>query len=298
MSRCLVCPDESEFQPPISRQFDRRMVILRVAFGAHYADQKFATSRVVLDWLYAHRIIDGAVLYQVYLSSATPQEHYAFAWGLIGKTVPPWLMGVMLDVEAWSGTSYPVRGDHSRQVNALGALHAHKLGSWRAVWLYGNRNDLASIVPKRDARFPVIVASYGPQLVYGQVKGAIGQQYTDGLAKWGLPKLFGKVLPRSTAGVQCDHNVFDPARFPSAAVLRAWMYPAARPAPAPKPPVVVKPKPPVTPPVVKPAGPHYKHAVLHAHDDALVAPRGAWAWLLLDDGRVSVRHNGRHVRYL
>lgn len=287
--RCLICPDESEFQPIITDKFGRRILILRAAFGAHYQDRHFLSNASVVAWLYKHGVIDGCVLYQVYLSTATPQEHYAFMWKLIGPTVPPWLIGIMLDIEAWSGTSYPVRGDHSAQVNALYALHCHKMGSWTGCGLYGNRNDLASIVPRRDSRAWVIVAAYGSSLVYKSVRGAIGQQYSDGSSKWPVPTVGGVKLPRSTSGVACDHNMFDPARFPTGATLRAFMRPAPRPPVPPKPPVPPAPPKPPAPTLYDKPGPAAA---------ALVTPSRHTAYFPMEDGRIDVRTDHVHVGYI
>jgi hypothetical protein len=285
---CLICPDESEFQPIITNKFGRRVLILRAAFGAHYEDKHFLSNAVVADWLYRHGVIDGVILYQVYLASATPQEQYAFLWKLIGPTIPDWLIGIMIDLEHWAGTSYAITGNQSKPINTLYALNCHRLGTWNGCGLYGNRGDLASLAPQRDSRMWVIVAAYGSSLIYKSVKGAIGQQYSDGSSKWPVPSIGGAALPRSTSGVSCDHNVFDPPRFPTGVKLRAFMRPTTA-----RPPTKPSSKPPANPPAVKP---YYRAAT--APGTALVSPNRTYAAFLADDGRIDIRHSGTHVRYL
>lgn len=233
----VVAPDWAEFQPPFTIKLrGRRILIFRVAFGAHYQDPHFLANAAAARWLHAHGYIDGAILYQVWLKTATPAQHFAFARSLIGPTPPVWLIGVELDLETWRGQSYEQHGDHSPAINRLYALFAHYFRSWTACMIYGNQSDLAELAPHRDSRAPVNVAAYGSRLIIRSVKGAIAQQYTDGTDRWGpTPSIGGKRLPRATAGVASDHNVFQPSRFPTGRSVREFMRPRAVPTPAPAP---------------------------------------------------------------
>jgi hypothetical protein len=147
----------------------------------------------------------------------------------------------------------------------------------------------------------------GLQLNYSTVKGAIGQQYTDGQAKWGVPTLGGKALPSHVAPFgACDHNVF-PGVSNGAQFRALWGRPAyaATPIvkPAPKPVVKPTPKPapkptPAPAPKPKPAvHKHYPHGVYKTHDHALVSTDGRYA-AVLEGGRIHVRDNGHTIHTL
>lgn len=293
---CLICPDESGFQPVITDKYGRRMLILRVCFGAHYEDPHFLSNANVASWLYSHGHIDGVLLYQVPIVSASPEEHFAYAKQLIGPKPPQWLFGMIQDWETWRGQSYEQHGDHSAWANKLYALYANYMGSFTASGFYGNRSDLDELVPNRDKRAWVIVASYGPDLVFRQVRGGIAQQYTDGTTRYGVPVIGGQALPRATAGVACDHNVFDPKRWTTAAQLRQFMLPKPKPAPAPKP----KPPAPAPPPAPKPTPPPPPPpapAPTPAPTPSEIT-KPVWALLVDADGRLELVHNGNHVRFL
>jgi hypothetical protein len=286
----VICPDVSEFQRPLTGAYGRRLLIARVTFGAHYLDRNFLANASAARKLYAAGEIDGVILYVVYLGTATPKEQFAAAKKAVGPTPPAWLAGFMIDVETWRGQSYAIHGDHSKQINQLGGLLAGYMRTYRAVLLYGNRSDLAEVTPHRDPRFRVIVASYGSQLVHTQVRGAIGQQYTDGQTKWAVPRLGGKPLPRSSAPFgACDHNVFP--GFATAKALVASMRPAVAPS---KP--VVKPK-----PVRKPAAPKPRPQP-YARDNtgvaAITSPDRRTAVFVTNDGRLDIRRDHAHIRYL
>lgn len=208
MDKVLVCPDVSEFQVPLDHTFNRDFVIFRVTFGAHYVDPHFLANANAAKRLFDQGRLAGALLYVVY-TSAPVRAQFDLAWKAIGPTVPEWLTGIMIDVETWRGQSYALSGDHSQAINRLYGLHAHRMGGWSSVIAYGNAGDLAELYPARDRRCRVIVANYGPSLAYRKVRGALGQQYTDGQAKWDVPTIGGTPLPRASAPFgRCDHNVF------------------------------------------------------------------------------------------
>jgi hypothetical protein len=276
----LVCPDVSEFQTYLSDAFGRRLLIMRVSFGAHYQDRKFLANAASAAAQYRRGEIDGVILYTVYLASATPAEQYAYAWKLIGPTVPPWLIAVMIDVESWRGTSYAISGNHSKPLNTLYGLHAHKMGSWASCIGYGNAGDLAVIWPGRDTRCWVILADYSSSMSTRGVPRVLGKQYTDGQTRWPVPVMGGQALPRSSAPFgPCDHNVFP--GFATAKALRARLRPArpaTAPVPAPKPPPVIEPY------YAQPGGP----------SRALVSANRQYGVGVTDDGRVVVNYRGKH----
>ena len=218
----LVADDESEFQGVIKPALDKRRVrIIRSNFGAHYQDQNFLPNADELALEYQRGEIDGALIYAVPLPSATPDEFVAFIKSLVGPTPPVWLLGIYQDWERWAGQSYAISGDHSSWANRAYGLLAHYMGSWTASGFYGNKGDLAELIPNRDPRGWVIEANYCSTLDFKAVKGQIAQQYTDGETKWGMPP----GMPNTVNGVACDQNAFDPARFPTGARLRAYMRP-------------------------------------------------------------------------
>jgi hypothetical protein len=296
----VTCPDVSEFQTPLTDDYGRRLLIMRVTFGAHYLDRHFLANAKAAKRLHDRGEIDGVILYVVYLASATPAQQFAAAKKAVGLKPPAWLAGFMIDVETWRGQSYAIRGDHSKPINQLGGLLAGYMRTFNAVLIYGNRGDLAEVCPKRDRRFRVIVASYGSQLVYKQVKGAIGQQYTNGQSKWAAPKIGGKPLPRSSAPFgACDHNVFP--GFKTERALVASMRPtAAKPpaakSPVKKPPVAVRP-PVKKPPAAKPRPLPYPAAAAPTAR-LLVADDRRSVLYLTNSGRLEVRRDSKHVRYL
>jgi hypothetical protein len=204
MTIAPVSVDTSEFNQYYTDAYGRRMIIFRATFGAHYPDHKFLHNANQAAKDYRAGTIDGAVCYLVWLQSATPAQHFKFFWQQFGNKAPSWLMGVMTDVETWRGTSYANHGNHSKDINALNAMNAHKLGSWHAAWWYGNAGDIAELYPSRDSRFLGIQAKYGSRISL-DIKGAIGQQYSDGQAKWGVPK--GYPISSAPFG-HVDHNAF------------------------------------------------------------------------------------------
>jgi hypothetical protein len=274
-----VVPDVSEFQKPLDGSFGRDAVIMRGAFGTWKADKNFLANATEAKRLWdAGRLRGGAVIYTVYLRDTTPAQQYAYLWNLIGPKAPPWLTGIMIDCEHWGGTSYTISGDHSAQLNTLYGLHAHRMGSWQSVKGYGNQPDLGSIWPHRDSRCDVVVAGYGSQLTYRNVRGAVGQQYTDGTGRWPHP---AGLPTSSTPFGSCDHNVF-PVK--DGAGFRAlWGRPGYATA---KPPVT--PKPPAQPPAHAPAG-----KVLGR------SPDGTKELLLGNSGNVAVADkNGKILYYI
>ncbi|HEU5265442.1 MAG TPA: hypothetical protein VFU35_02035 [Jatrophihabitans sp.] len=285
----LICPDVSEFQRPLDHTYGRDFIIFRVTFGANYLDPHFLANANAVKRLHDQGKVAGVLLYTVYTSSPVKAQFDA-VWKAIGPKVPSWLTGIMLDVETWRGKSYELSGNHSKRINQLYGLHAHRMRSWQSVIAYGNAGDLAELYPGRDRRCRVIVASYGPQLTYKKVRGAIGQQYSDGQPKWRVPRLGGKALPRaSTPFGPCDHNVFP--GLPDAKALIKLLRPTqlAHAASHPKPPVVTLAKPAVKPKVAAPA-PHYNVK----RGNSLVSADGAHALFLKDDGTLEIRHNGAH----
>lgn len=279
MTIAPAAADVSEHNHIYTDQYGRRFIIFRATFGAHYLDHNFLHNANQAAKDYKAGLIDGAACYLVWLQSATPAEHYKFFWQQFGGVVPPWLMAVMTDIERWGGTSYQNGGDHSKALNTLNAMNAHKMGSWPAAWWYGNAGDINSLYPHRDSRFMGIEARYSNRIGL-TLKGAIGQQYTDGQAKWGVPS--GYPISSAPFG-HVDHNAFPGVK--SFKELRAKVRPAITP-PKPTPPPT--PKPPVDTLYAKPVG---TAAVL-------VSPDRHTAYYPTNDGRIEVRSHHKHVRYL
>ena len=182
MPKHLVCPDVSVFQRSLDSTFTRDFVIFRVTFGAHRLDSHFLANASAVKRLHNEGRVAGALLYTVYTSDPVRSQFDA-VWKAIGPTIPPWLTGIMIDVESWRGQSYELSGDHSKAINQLYGLHAHSMGSWNSVIAYGNISDLNSLYPHRDRRCRVIVAAYSSTLSYKKVQGAIGQKYSDGTTR-------------------------------------------------------------------------------------------------------------------
>ena len=306
MSTMLICPDVSEFQRPLDHTYTRDFAIFRVTFGAHRLDHNFLANASAAKALYQRGQIKGVLLYTVYTAEPV-RAQFDGVWKAIGPAIPLWLTGIMIDVESWRGQDYELRGNHSRAINQLYGMHAHRMGSWSSVIAYGNQSDLAHLYPGRDKRCRVIVAGYTSQLVYKKVPGAIGQQYSDGSARWPVPKIHGVALPRASAPFRhCDHNVFPD--HPNATSLVKLLRPAqllkhAAP-PAPRKPVAKRPLHPVAPrpPARHAAGPPAAPAAPHAYNPArgnlLVSPNGQYALILQDNGSVEVCHNGTRTAAL
>ena len=274
MDKVLICPDVSEFQVPLDRSFTRDFIIFRVMFGAHYLDPHFRANADAAKRLYDQGRLAGVLLYVVYTADPV-RAQYEAAWNAIGPDVPDWLTGIMIDVETWRGQRYELSGDHTRAINQLYGLHAHRMGSWDSVIAYGNAGDLAELYPGRDRRCRVIVANYGPTLAYTRVHGAIGQQYTDGQQRWDVPRINGTSLPRASAPFgHCDHNV-----FPGCATgkdLVKLLRPAQRTGGRP------------TLDGDEPKHAHYDPG----RGNSLVSPSGEYALFLDNHGNLEVRHNG------
>lgn len=276
--------DVSEHNPPLDDTFGEQALIMRAAFGQGYQDRQFLHNAAVVKQLWdAGKLDGGCVLYQPYIEPGTAAEHYRFLWSLIGPTVPDWLTGIMIDEESWSGSSWAQRGDKSAALNRLAGMNAHRMGSWKSVKGYANLGDFDALWRGRDPRIDVILAAYTGHLSPGVVAHQVGQQYTDGQAQWGVPRVSGRDLPRVTAPFgPCDHNVFFTVK--NAAQFRAlWGRPPRNTPPAThKPPVA---KPPAPKPAPTPASPFTDYP----------SPNGQTAIRVYDDGGVTVRRNGQHV---
>lgn len=217
----VIAPDVSHYQAALTVAYPRDFAVFKGTQGVNYLDEHFLVNAGVAVSLHAQGKLAGAVVYHVF-SVDSPAAQFAKIQAAIGPTPPPWLAGVMIDLESWPGTPYEIRGDHSAAVNELGGLLAAWLGSWRRTWLYGNQYDLRALAPRRDQRMPVVVAAYTSQLVYTSIPGAIGQQYSDGETRWSVPIINGQPLPRTTPGLgYCDHNVFP--GFADGTSLVHWM---------------------------------------------------------------------------
>lgn len=227
----LIVPDVAEFQKVLDDSFSRDVISFRVSFGTGYQDKHFLANAAKAKELYEAGKIAGAILYVVPIfAQGGAQKHFSYAKSLIGPTCPDWVIAVMVDVESWGGASYEQHGDHSAHVRELATLCGKYTGG--KALIYGNRSDLAELCPHRGVH-PVIVAAYESDIVVGQVPHAIGQQYTDGQAKWGLPH--GLPLASPPFG-NCDHNVFP--SFNNGHALRTYLrpnHPAPKPKPRPKP---------------------------------------------------------------
>lgn len=225
----LIAPDVSHYQPALTTSYPRDFVIFKATQGTTYLDSHFLVNAGVAHSLHASGKLAGAVVYHVYTGESVSAQ-FAKIKAAIGPTPPDWLAGVMIDLESWAGTSYALHGDQSTSVNALYAMLAAYMGSTRAALIYGNQGDLDSLAAHRDTRAPVILAAYTSELRYGSIRGAIGQQYSDGQLHNLVPSIGGQQLPRSTAGLgNCDHNVFP--GYANGASLREWLRPTAHPTP-------------------------------------------------------------------
>jgi hypothetical protein len=265
----LVAPDVSEFQVGLNSTYPRDTLIFRCCDGDSYQDAKFLHNSAEVAALHKAGRLHCAVAYQVYRPVSVSAQ-YAYFWKLMGPVVPPWLTGIMIDAESWGGQ---IRGDHSAALNQLYGMHAHKMGHFSAVLGYGNRGDLATLWPTRDARCKVIVADYSSTIIVSQVRGAIGQQYYGG-----VPNPVPRGLPTSTAPFgNCDHNVF-PA-FTNGTALANYLRPTA----VVKPPVVVV-KPPYLYPTTLPL--------------AVRSVDRNYALEISDTGSIQVHKNGVTVRSL
>jgi len=280
VDKVLICPDVSEFQVPLDQRFTRDFVIFRVTFGADYLDPHFLANANAAKRLYEDGRIAGALVYVVYTADAVKAQ-FDSAWDAIGPHVPEWLTGIMIDVETWRGQRYELSGDHSRRINRLYGMHAHRMGSWHSVIAYGNAGDLRELYPGRDTRCRVIVANYGSRLAYRKVHGAIGQQYTDGQKKWPVPKVGGVRLPRASAPFgHCDHSVFPGCangRDLVALLRPAQLHPA---------------RPRDTGAGAEINRPHAIRRDADERPNSLVSRSGNYALVLGNDGTLEVRHNG------
>lgn len=283
MTIAPVAADVSEHNKVYTDAYGRRLLIFRATFGAHYLDQHFLANANQAARAFERGNIDGAVCYGVWLQSATPEQHYAFFWRQFGNKVPDWLVAVMTDIETWRGTSYQNHGDHSKSINRLMALHAAKMRSIRAAWWYGNAGDISELYPGRDSRYWGIQAKYGPKIAL-DLKGAIGQQYSDGQTRWGVPK--GYPISSSPFG-NVDHNAF-PGVKSFAELVRLVRPPHVQPAPAPKPT-------PAPAPAPKPPVPYY-HPDGHTAT-GIVSPDGQWAAFLGNDGKIRIRKYDRTAKH-
>lgn len=291
----LYAPDVSEHQDhTLDDTFNRRVAIVRAMFSPSYPDQKFLGNAIAAAKLFAAGKIDGIILYCVMLTSYTAAQQYDALWKLVGPKLPPWLLGVMLDVESWDGTSYAIHGNRSPLFNRLAGMHSHNLpGGLNSVPFYGNEGNLAEIIPDRDPRMWGILARYSGALDYRArgVHGVRGQQYTDGKLSWGVPVVGGSKAPIASKPFgPCDHNYLD---FASGKALRAFMRPDTV-AKAPTPPVVLHP-PVVQPkPAPGPALPPYNVA----RGSTLVSTNGHTRVIVLDNGGVLVQRDGKTIHTL
>lgn len=275
----LVSPDHSNYQDALTKDFNRRMDIMRCTQGTYYLDQKFLVNAAMVAELYRRGIIIGAMLYHVF-TGEDPVAQFKAIWKAIGPNIPDWLLGILHDFETWPNTPYQLKGDHSSAGNKLMGLNAAKMGSWNSVPWYGNQYDIAELIPHRDVRTWGLVAAYTSELVYHNVKGAKGQQYTDGELKYPVPSINGHQLPRSTVGLgNCDHNVIPGM---NALQLRAFMRPSH---------VVKRPHKPIP-------KPHTGHPGYKPRANTLVTPDEKSAVFFRNDQRLELRRLGKHVAWI
>jgi hypothetical protein len=284
MAAYQVAADWSYFQRVLSAAYKRRVGIFRCTFSPDFPDPNFLANANQAHLLYSQGHADGFILYTVFLPQYTPAQQYDAFWRQVGPKVPDWMLGVMGDVESWRGQPYQINGNHSAAFNNLMGRHAHQMGSWNAVPWYGNAGDLAEIIPQRDPRMWGILAAYTGKLQFKAVKGARGQQYTNGQITG--PRVGLTRLPTASAPFgNIDHNYLD---FKSGAALRAFMRPAT------KPPVAAKPV--ATHPAPEPV------SVTTTYDatrgSTLVSSNGQYRLILGDRGGLGIQKNGKTVHVI
>lgn len=273
-------PDTSEFQEGNTLAYSGDFWIFRVCFGSSYLDPKFLHNAAIAKELHARGTLAGALLYQVPLCRSSDKAEYDFFWKAIGPTIPPWMAGVMLDYETWTGQPYAIHGNHSAEANRLAGRHAARMGSWNSVIAYANKGDFNEVIPQLDKRVRTILADYTNKIVMNGIPRQIGHQYTNGQT---TPPS-GYVNATVPFG-HCDHNAF-PA-FVNGKALMANLRPPV----APNPPVTPKsPLPPVQPPVPR----YYPTGI----SNKIVDPTGHHAVGVFSNGGVAVLQDGKVVRNL
>lgn len=195
----VFVPDVSEYQVPVDDSYNRDWFIFRACFGAYTIDPHAAHNLAWAKQAKASGKIKGFTVYVVYLPGAN-----AGILGNLNELGVPDDCVVMIDVETWRGQSYEIKGDHSKEINALAAsLRERQGGNAGRVWDYGNQGDLAEVHPTRPDWLGVIVAGYGFKLSPTTVPNQIGQQYTNGQP---VNDIDGWPSATPPFG-RCDHNV-------------------------------------------------------------------------------------------
>lgn len=186
----IIAPDVSYFQVRVDSSFNRQWLIFRCCDGA-FVDPNASFNA---DWSRG-AVVQGRILgwttYVVY----RPGKNASVLANL--RNLGP-LDRVMIDVEAWRGTSSPIVGDHSADINFLVASIVALGVPFKNVWRYGNVGDLASIHPRPLPGQLTIVAGYSA--TRPNVANVVGWQYTNGVENH-------TANPSSTPPFgHCDHN--------------------------------------------------------------------------------------------
>lgn len=185
-----IAADVSEFQVYVTDSYTRQWLILRCCDGGHYdlhADINATWARQAT----ADGRMGGWSAYGVFrpgMNAAVVSNFHRL--GALNK--------VVIDVESWAGTSNPIQGDHSAELNQLADMLAALVGQAN-VWGYGNSGDLEEIWPSRPQWLHMIVAGYGSDQPTGWAN-LIGWQYTNGAENH-------TAMPDQSAPFgACDHN--------------------------------------------------------------------------------------------
>jgi hypothetical protein len=207
-----VWADVSVWQKPVSDAYPHPFFAFRSNDGAGYRDPNFAANRAWADGAVASGKLAGYLVYYVYRPG---QNSVGTLQAMVGS--PSAHMGVMVDVENWSGQ---ITGNQSGGINADHDRLAAWLGNPARVVGYGNVGDLNNLWPQKPAGIRLVVASYGANPGY---PGKFAHQFAD---NYNTPP-FGA----------CDINSADGmAPGDVAAMLGLGAAPAPAPAPTPPPP--------------------------------------------------------------
>lgn len=195
-------PDVSVFQVPVDDSYPREWLIFRLCFDgsidAHAVHNLAWAKRAVADGR-----MRGFTGYMVPLSGYDSNARCLAALDQLGF---PTDQVVNIDGEAWGGSSYEVRGDHSKQFNDLAeAVRARQGGRDDRVWAYGNRGPDLTVWPNKAPWLGWKVAAYtssdwpDPPLP----DNCIGWQYQNDMSIYDNPN-----RPHSTPPFgRCDHNM-------------------------------------------------------------------------------------------